>query len=50
MAEDLTEFKRSSSAKATTLTENDGVPGCKFECELANYTVKQLLIKALVEV
>ena len=42
MAEDLTEFKLSSSAKATILTENDGVPGCKFECEPANYTVEQL--------
>ena len=39
---DLTEFKLSSSAKATILTENDGVPGCKFECEPANYTVEQL--------
>lgn len=39
---DLTEIKLSSSAKATILTENDGVPGCKFECEPSNYTVEQL--------
>lgn len=32
----------SSSAKATILTQNDGVPGCKFEGEPANYTVEQL--------
>ena len=38
----MTEFKLSSRTKATILTENDGVPGCKFECEPANYTVEQL--------
>ena len=39
MAGDL---KLSSSAKATILTENDGVPGSKFESEPASYTVEQL--------
>ena len=32
----------SSSAKATILTQNDDVPGCKFEGEPAKYTVEQL--------
>ena len=39
MARDL---NVSSSAKATVLTENDDVPGSKFESEPANYTVEQL--------
>ena len=42
MAEDLKLSSISSSAKATNLTQNDGVPGCKFEGEPANYTVEQL--------
>ena len=32
----------SSSAKAIILTQNDGIPGCKFEGEPVNYTVEQL--------
>ena len=36
------DLKVSTSAKATMLTENDGVPGSKFESEPANYTVEQL--------
>jgi len=39
MAKDL---KLSSSAKATILTQNNGVPGCKFEGEPEDYTVEQL--------
>lgn len=42
MAGDLKLFSTSSSAKAAILTQNDGVPGCKFEGEPANYTVEQL--------
>ena len=42
MAEDLKLSSVSSSAKATILTQNDGVPGCKFEGEPAKYTVEQL--------
>jgi len=45
MAENLKLFSISSSEKATTLTQNDGVPGCKFEGEPANYTVEQLPVK-----
>ena len=30
-----------SSAKATILTQNDGVPDCKLEGKPANYTVEQ---------
>jgi len=37
MAKDL---KLSSSAKATILTQNNGVPGCKFEGEPEDYTVE----------
>ena len=36
------ELNVSSSAKATILTENDDVPGSKFESEPTNYTVEQL--------
>ena len=42
MAEDLKLSSVSSSAKATILTQNDGVPSCKFEGEPAKYTVEQL--------
>ena len=42
MAEDLKLSSVSSSAKATILAQNDGVPACKFEGELAKYTVEQL--------
>ena len=42
MAEDLKLSSVSSSAKATILAQNDGVPGCKFEGEPAKYTVEQL--------
>ena len=42
MAEDLKVSSISSSVKATIFTQNDGVPGCKFEGEPANYTVEQL--------
>lgn len=38
MAEDL---KLSSSTKATILTQNDSIPGCKHEGEPENYTVEQ---------
>ena len=40
--EDLKLSSVSSSAKATILTQNDGVPGCKFEGEPAKYTLEQL--------
>ena len=42
MADDLKLSSVSSSAKATILAQNDGVPACKFEGELAKYTVEQL--------
>ena len=42
MAENLKVSSRTSSAQATILTENDGVPGCTFESEPENYTVEQL--------
>ena len=42
MTEDLKLSSISSSAKATIHAQNDGVPGCKFEGEPANYTVEQL--------
>ena len=42
MAEDLKLSSVSSSAKGTILAQNDGVPACKFEGELAKYTVEQL--------
>ena len=32
----------SSSAKAIILTQNDGIPACKFEGAPVNYTVQQL--------
>ena len=35
-------LKVSTSATATILTENEDVPGPKFESETANYTIEQL--------
>ena len=42
MAKDFDLSSVSSSAKAIILTQNDGIPGCKFEGEPVNYTVEQL--------
>ena len=42
MAKDLKLSSVSSSAKATTFTQNDSVPGCNLEGDPAKYTVEQL--------
>ena len=47
MAEDFNLSSVSSSAKAIILTQNDGIPGCKFEGEPVNYTVEQLKCRGI---
>ena len=42
MAKDFDLSSVSSSAKTIILTQNDGIPGCKFEGEPVHYTVEQL--------
>ena len=42
MAEDQKISSNVRLETATILTENDGVPGSKFESEAENYTVEQL--------
>ena len=47
MAEDFNLSSVSSSVKAIILTQNDGIPGCKFEAEPVNYTVEQLKCRGI---